>query len=337
MTVRIGFGPITAQRGPADKRSWANVWSDSIVSAQIAEEAGFDSIWVGEHHFDANGYLPAVFPMLAAISVSTQKVMLGTKVLLAPLHHPLRIAEDAAGVQLLSNGRLILGLALGYRDEEFQAFGVAAKDRVSLLTECIDVCRRAWEGDALTFASARTQMAGVRMQPTPGPIPIWLGGRAAKALDRVGRIANGFVAPVGSADDLREQLKRIDAAAKLAERPAPSVASSAFILLRDITCFDSASRGRDALFASYADWKKDDPTSRVGQRSTSGTLTAEGDAQLVAGRLQELINAVPLGREHHLVVRLEYPGMSVEEVQEHVDVFRTQVLPLLEPPTSDPL
>jgi alkanesulfonate monooxygenase SsuD/methylene tetrahydromethanopterin reductase-like flavin-dependent oxidoreductase (luciferase family) len=329
MSLHVGFGALTLQRGPDDPRSWSDIWHDGLAIAVAAEDAGFESVWVGEHHFSEDGYLPAVFPMLAALAVTTERAWIGTKVALAPLYHPLRLAEDAAAVQLLSRGRLILGLAIGYRDEELQAFGTNRRQRVARLEECIEVCRQAWSGRPVYHRGPLTHIKGESVEPAPGHIPIWLGGRAGGALARAGALGDGFVAPVGPPDDLVDQLNQIDEAAAAAGRPPPPVSSSAFVILHGSTAPEGAHSGLNALLATYGRWKADDKTSRVGQSTTAPGLVIEGDAERVAARLRLLVEAVDPDREHHLVVRLEYPGMSRQAVTSHLQQFAEQVIPLL--------
>ena len=98
---------------------WPQLYRETLDQACYAEELGFDSIWLSEHHFSEEGYLPSLTAMLGALAQRTSRVRLGTAVLLAPLHHPLRLAEDLAVVDQLSGGRLDVGLAPGYKPDEF--------------------------------------------------------------------------------------------------------------------------------------------------------------------------------------------------------------------------
>lgn len=123
--MRLGFGLVTCQRHPDDPegRSDPQVHAQALGLARVADRGGLDSYWVSEHHFVNDGYLPAPMVFLAAAASVTGRILLGTGVMLAPLWHPLRVAEDAAVLELVSGGRPILGLGLGWQEEEFAGFG----------------------------------------------------------------------------------------------------------------------------------------------------------------------------------------------------------------------
>src|SRR6266487_1699985 len=126
----LSFGLWYDFRNPERwRQSWPRLYQETIEQAAWAESLGFGSIWLSEHHFTDDGYMPSLFPMLAALAMRTTRVRLGTAVLLAPLHHPLRLAEDAAVVDVLSGGRLDQGVAPGYRAREFALLGVTRAER----------------------------------------------------------------------------------------------------------------------------------------------------------------------------------------------------------------
>src|SRR4051794_4702501 len=147
MAVKVGIGLFTGQVPPASDRTFNREYREVLEMARLAETLGFDSAWVSEHHGAGDGYLPSLLPMLAAVASATERMQLGTGVMLTPFHDPLRLAEDAAFVDQLSGGRLILGLGLGWREEEFRMFGQGVSERLRRTTETIEVLRRAWTGE----------------------------------------------------------------------------------------------------------------------------------------------------------------------------------------------
>jgi alkanesulfonate monooxygenase SsuD/methylene tetrahydromethanopterin reductase-like flavin-dependent oxidoreductase (luciferase family) len=164
--VRFGFGLITCQRYPGDPRSDVELYADALELAAETEQLGFDSVWTSEHHFVDDAYVPSVLALCAAIAARTDRVLVGTALLLAPLHEPLRVAEDAAVVDMISGGRLVLGIGLGWREEEFDALHVPIRERVGRLEDSIEVYRQAWRGDLVT-GGARVRYPDVAVRPRP--------------------------------------------------------------------------------------------------------------------------------------------------------------------------
>jgi len=156
-----------------------------------ADRRGGLFVGLSEHHGSDDDYLPSPLVMAAAIAARTTKVRLGIHALIAPFYDPLRLAEDAAVVDLLSGGRLDLTLAGGYVKDEFDMFGVALSERPAKVREAVATLRAAWTGEPFEFRGRR-----VRVRPRPaqpdGP-RILLGGTSEGAARRAARIADGFI------------------------------------------------------------------------------------------------------------------------------------------------
>ena len=165
--MRFGYGLVTCQRPPDDPRTDADVYHDAVERCVAAERYGFDSVWTSEHHFVDDGYMPSLLVLCAAIAQATSRVDIGTAVLLAPLHDPLRLAEDAATVDLLSNGRLILGLGAGWRPKEFEVFGVPLSERAARMRETVAILRAAWGPGAFSHDGKIYRYENVNVTPKP--------------------------------------------------------------------------------------------------------------------------------------------------------------------------
>src|SRR5246127_4556494 len=164
MATTIKFGYLLAVRNPPGSNlDFGTLYSEMFRQVEFVDQAGFDSIWLTEHHFTDDGYLAAIMPTLGAIAARTKRVSLGTYVLLAPFYHPLRLAEDTATIDVISHGRLRLGIGLGYRGEEFDGFGVARGERLGRTLETIEILKRAWTGERFSYQGKYFKFNDVRV------------------------------------------------------------------------------------------------------------------------------------------------------------------------------
>jgi probable F420-dependent oxidoreductase len=203
--LRIGLGVYTGECLPVEGISPTEVLQHDIAQAKVAEEAGLDSIWISEHHFLANGYNPSVVAMAAAFATATERIRIGPALVLAPLWHPVRLAEDSAMVDVLSGGRYTLGVGLGYRDAEYAGIGVDRQTRGQYLEELVQIVKMAWSADNVTFHGRVFDFDDVPVYPKPvqtGGIPMWIGGHADAALRRAARYADGFAMDGGTDSDV---------------------------------------------------------------------------------------------------------------------------------------
>jgi alkanesulfonate monooxygenase SsuD/methylene tetrahydromethanopterin reductase-like flavin-dependent oxidoreductase (luciferase family) len=342
--MKVGFGLITTQRVPGDPRGDdADLYAEALATAEECERLGFDSIWVSEHHFLDDGYMAALMPVCAALAARTSRIEIGTGVLLAPLHDPIRLAEDAAAVDLISRGRLILGLGKGWRQEEFD--GVAAPTTAThrTLEATIQTLRDAW-GPGLATGRG-TAVPVTPKPPRPGGPPIWIGAGSEQAIRRAARIADGFLSSNPTVDEFARQCAWLrDELERAGRDPA------GFRLALHTGVFAWEDGDPWALIrdhAWYVTWKyKDmavsDKRLTPARHPDSGPTPEEEAANLafyclgtpdeVAARIRAYEAAAHAsfpGTELHVVARLYLPGLDPATQQAATRLFAQKVLPQL--------
>jgi alkanesulfonate monooxygenase SsuD/methylene tetrahydromethanopterin reductase-like flavin-dependent oxidoreductase (luciferase family) len=207
--MQPSFGILHDFRQPLPHReSLTTYYADCLEEIVEAEHLGFDTVWMPEHHLAADGMLPSPLVMAAAIAARTKRIRIGTSILVLPLHHPVRVAEDAAVVDLISGGRLVLGIGQGYAADEFAAFGVERRHRAQLLDEGVAVLRQAWSG-SVDFQGE--QYDGLQVTPKPErPIPLFIGGVTKAGLGRAARLGDGVIVYCATPADLLARRRLLD-------------------------------------------------------------------------------------------------------------------------------
>ncbi len=332
--VKLGY-QLDFRNPPGSALSFRDLYRESLAQAEAAEQLGFDSIWLTEHHFTDDGYLPALMPAAAAIAARTARIAIGTFVLLAPFYHPLKLAEDAAFVDVVSGGRLRLGIGLGYRDEEFEGFGVPRAQRLSRTLETIEILKLAWSGERFSFDGRYFKFRDVRVLPRPVTQPhpelLW-GAGAAKAIRRAAELDLSF-ACVGGRREVAVYLDALKAAGKDPARY--SIVNSRVVYVADSE--EQAWRDtRDALMyqaelhglwlsaaAGTTDQSKvlirPDPD-RLRRTSVLGT------ASEVAAKLEQVLASTPITE---LIVVMQLPGLDPAKARRSLDRFGAEVVPRL--------
>lgn len=194
--MSLKFGILWSFRNPGFARMpWEDLYRNHLDLCVESEALGYDNIWLTEHHFVDDGYSPSLFPIAGALAARTHHIRIGTFLVLLPMHSPVRIAEDTATMDLISNGRFDLGVGLGYRPIEFSAQGMSPKERGARLTEGIQIIQRLLSGESVTIDGKFSKLENVVIRPPalqrPHP-PIWLGALAPKAIDRAARLGFHF-------------------------------------------------------------------------------------------------------------------------------------------------
>src|SRR6266567_1590725 len=194
MPTPATFGAWMELRPGHGRQPAPTFYAECLEEAVLAEELGLAAVWGSEHHAVEDGHLSQQFPFLAAVAARTSRIRLGTGVLLLPLYRPRDVAEQAGVVDLIAGGRLVLGLGSGYVEREFDAFGVERSRRGQLMESKLAYLRRAFREGLASDGPGGTDLPVGPRSPQPLGPPIYLGGMAERALDRVARLADGWFA-----------------------------------------------------------------------------------------------------------------------------------------------
>jgi alkanesulfonate monooxygenase SsuD/methylene tetrahydromethanopterin reductase-like flavin-dependent oxidoreductase (luciferase family) len=305
----------------------------SIELIRTAERLGFHAVWTTEQHGVDDGYLPAQLPTLAAFARETSTLRLGAGVILLPLTHPRRVVEEACLVDVLSRGRLTLGLGAGNYPNEFRIFGVPMEERARLMEEGVAFVRAGLSGGVLPDG------ASVNIPPVQRPIPLVLGGLVAPAIDRAARLADGHFAY--SFDEPEVHLPELyrELIAPALERHGRSDASFRLLFASVLWVADDPdAEWRNHVGPAfgyqqrkYAEWEGNVPT------AGGYAFAADPDdarRRLFVGRPDEIAARLAALREGYpfdeVVFWARLPGVPLSLASEHLERLAAEVMPKLD-------
>ena len=177
-------------RVPAFAGARSRYYQAALDMAEYADRNGFNAFSISEHHGSADGYLPSPIVLAAGIAARTRQMTIMLGAMVVPLHDPLRLAEDLAVLDQLSNGRVILVAAGGYVASEYAMFDKDMSKRGAAVGEIIETLRKAWTGQPFEY---RGRTVLVTPPPAQAHLPIHMGGSVPAAAKRAGRLADGFM------------------------------------------------------------------------------------------------------------------------------------------------
>src|SRR5262249_30775635 len=196
MALKVGFIPIEGGR----------YYREALEEVTRAEELGFDSVWMEEHHSVTDHYWPSPLTVLAGFATRTSRMTLGTDIVVAAFHHPVRLAEDVAMLDVMSPGRVTLGIAIGYKPGEFPLHRAQLQERGATVGGELAVLKALWTQERMSFKGAYYTVEG-RLEPKPVPRPhppVWIGGWGDITLKRAATLADNWIP--GPTADLKRLL-----------------------------------------------------------------------------------------------------------------------------------
>ncbi|MGP0031738.1 MAG: LLM class flavin-dependent oxidoreductase [Acidimicrobiales bacterium] len=291
-------------------------WAGILEQVTWAEQLGFGSVWISEHHFVDDAYASSTLTLAAALAARTERMLLGTNVVVLPIHHPLRLAEEALTVDALSGGRLRLGVGMGYREADFLPFGTALAERRPRFEAALATLRQALRGE---------KVDGVRVAPRPvraGGPELWIGALSRPAVERAARLADGFLCvlpdQIGLYVDGRRALGQDDGQVALgcqwvvADDPERAFAAIAPHLLYQVNAY--------AAFGMFGDAA---PLTEARQLVDLGFYRLL-DADGAAAELRRLVATGPVVDCFSWTL---FPGERLESASERLEYVATRVLP----------
>ena len=332
MEVGYQVGQVV-DRGSVDLQQQ---WQGHLEQFRAARDAGFDTYcWAHHYLIDPFQHFQPL-PVLARLAAEPGQMKLATSVLLLPLLNPVDVAEQVATLDHICQGRLILGLGLGYRPEECEAFGTKMFQRAARSSEALELMVRLWTEEEVTHHGRYFHVTGARptARPYQKPHPkIWLAGMSDRAVRRIGREGHIlFIGPAQSYDTISRQIELYH---DELDRHGHSVPDD-MIILREFFCAGSREEAMDKARAGFQ--RKYEVYGEHGLQGSDAELTSK-----VTGDLDALIESTfIIGSPHDCIeqlaryrdlgftqvcLRLFYPGMSEREVLDHIELVGTEVLP----------
>jgi probable F420-dependent oxidoreductase len=340
LSFKIGVGLFTGQIPVESQRTFHEEYREAIELVRLVESEGLDGAWVSEHHFAGDGYLPSLLPLLATFAAVTERIELGTGVVLAPFHDPIRLAEDFAVVDQISGGRVIAGFGIGWRDEEFRAFGIETSSRVRRMEEIIEILRLAWGQERFDYSGRHYSYSSVAVTPKPARVPpILVGGFVENAIRRAGRIGDGYISSRADKPEMVEKAFATAAAARkqagLDGPPMVAVLQNAFVTESPEQDWPMVRDGIGHQLGVYSGWREGTDVKDVPLRvippdeETIRRTTAYGTPEQVVESLTPLAKILGRYPESHIILRLHYPGMTAPPAAKAISLLAREVAPLL--------
>lgn len=298
-------------------RKWPEVVREALDDVRLADEVGLSSVLFAEHHFIEDAWVPRPLTMAAAAAAVTTRLRVGSDIAIAPLVHPVTMAEDAAVVDAISGGRCVLGLGAGWRKEDFAGMGVDFSRRYSLFEESITAVRRLLNGEELSRADGPYPMdrARLRIEPVqPGGPPIWVGATGTKGIRRAAFLGDAWImSPQVRVRELAAAKVLYDDALEEAGRPMPAdrpLRREAFVAETDTEAWQGFAAGLAHEYGIvYRSRHPDFPAggSLADLQKWAEGLVVVGSTDTVRETLQEL--GAVLGATE-VLVRVHLPGIE---------------------------
>ena len=333
------FGFMEDFRNPVQwRRPFPEFYAAILAQIERAEELGYDHVWLTEHHFTEDGYNPSLLPTAAAIASRTQRIRIGSFILLLPYQHPVRAAEDVTCIDIFSNGRFDLGIGQGYSYHEFNALCLDRRERGRRMRESIEIMRRLFTEERVTFEGEFTQIRELRLSPKPVQQPhppIWIGARGPVAIRNAAKLGYHLMATLGP-DPAPLYLETLAAEGrdpgdfKVAQLRMVYVAESEDQAWNDVQeHFFHLSTFYHDILSEAKDAEGDDAP--LPYSKPEEIRRAPGAANLMIGTPAQVIERLERFRDQYhctdFIMATQFPGLDPAKGTRSLELFAKEVMP----------
>ena len=333
MSVKVGLYISTAF--PADDPMDAR-FRDLLAQVDLANKNGFQSLWAGQHFLTKPLQMFQPIPLLARLLTVAEGMLLGPNILVMPLLNPAQVAEESVTMDWLSGGKYVVGVGLGYRDEEFETFGTHRKERVGRMVEAIEVMRRLWTEDTVDHRGKYYTIPniglGMKSVQEGGP-PIWIAASSDNAIKRVARIGDAWsITFYPSRALLGEQLKLYRDELAEVGKPEPDdmpVLKECYVGTNNANAYKECAGPLKVKYDAYASWGQDKflPDSEKFSQPFEEFVKDRfiiGDAAKVRDEIQQYQEEHGL---NHFIMRMHWPGLEPEKTLRSIELMGSDVIP----------
>lgn len=329
------FGVFIGTQHPADA-DIAKCMEQSIELTRAIRDNGFDAIWVGQHYLTHPQQFLQTTPMLARLAAEAGDMAIGSNLLLLPLHNVIDVAEQYATMDIIAGGRLILGIGLGYREIEYENFGVVKKTRARLFEEQIEALKLLWEQDDATYEGDFIRFKNISIRPKPlqkPRPPIWIGATSDPAVKRAARMGEAWIATsMTTTEAIRKQVALYhDTRAEAGLPRAAEFPKCVELYVADDAerAFEESAPYMAAKYKSYYSWGQGSIV--PGKSGADLPIEELVKDRFIIGTPEDCIKGCLAQRDElgvtHLLVRFNFPGMQHENVLNAIRLFGQKVIP----------
>ena len=307
---------------------------EALEYARGALDLGFDYLSQGQHYLTYPYQQFQTLPFLARVAAEVEGMGI-VSTLLIPMHSPVDLAERVATMDIITGGRYTLSAALGYRDEEYDAFGVDRKHRVSRYVECLEVMKRLWTGEEVSFHGRHFHLERARMtlEPIQKPHPpIWIAANSDAAIKRAGRLGYVWnVNPHATYATIQGQIQLYRKAAQEAGVQVPlelPIGREVYVHEDRERAFEQVQPFLGEKYEAYAQWGQD--KALPGEESFRTSFEELARDRFIIGSPEDCIEELERYRTLGMACgtfRMIWPGMSLSEGIRNMELFADQVMP----------